>query len=51
MIGNVYVNIMCIRHKFIDSSKCGSNIQHSVLDFHKEIKVSPKINPRNISNI
>ena len=31
----MYFNIMCICHKIIDSSICGSNSQHTMLDFHK----------------
>ena len=33
---------MCICHKLIESSICGSNIQHFMLDFHKENKVLQK---------
>ena len=35
-IDESYVRIMCICHKFIDCSISESNIQHSMLDFHKE---------------
>ena len=35
----IYVITMCICHKFIDSSISGSNIQHSMLYFHKENEV------------
>ena len=40
MIYNIYVTIMCTCNKFIYFSKCETNIQHLMLDFHKEIKVA-----------
>ena len=39
MIANVYVGITCIFPLFVNSSICVGNIQHSMLDFHKETTV------------
>ena len=35
-IANIYVSIMYICHKLVGSIICGSNIQHKILDFHRE---------------
>ena len=47
-IDESYVRIMCICHNFIDCSISDSNIQHSMLDFHKENTVSRKHKIRRI---
>ena len=39
-IADIYVSIMCICNKFIDSSLSKNNIQHSMLNFYKENTVS-----------
>ena len=35
-ISNIYVRIMCIFQRFINSCLFGSNSQHSMLDFNSE---------------
>ena len=39
-IDDIYVRRLCIYHLFIEMSICGINIQHPMIDLHKENTVS-----------
>ena len=50
-ISDIYVSIDIMCHQFIELIISGSNMQHSMLGFHKKNRSMKKQIPRNIDNI